>query len=220
MKWRRNRPNPANVERDQKIAEARLRGEKFKDIAKTYGVTESRAYFIAKRIIDGPTPGRIAEEARHAETERMAELYRAGKSGPAIAREFGVHRQVVYQRMHNAGIKAGVRPIWDRLSPKIYYRPSGCWLWLGKRDSNGYGRLLVGGKRGKEFMAHRLVYEHLIGPISPKLVLDHLCRTAECVNPWHCEPIEHLENLRRGVWRNAVSQSPLATRKVKASEWW
>jgi len=69
--------------------------------------------------------------------------------------------------------------------------PSGCWLWTGPVDSRGYGR------HGAP-LAHRLVYEILIGPIPNDMELDHLCRIPRCVNPSHLEPVTHAENVRRG----------------------
>lgn len=72
---------------------------------------------------------------------------------------------------------------------------SGCWLWMGKVGTHGYG--CIGSKR----LAHREFYEHFVGPIPAKLHLDHLCSTRRCVNPKHLEPVTCRENLQR-AWRN------------------
>ena len=88
----------------------------------------------------------------------------------------------------------------ERLAPVT---ESGCWLWLGELNRNGYGRLSVGGRRA---MAHRLAYELLVGPIAPGLVLDHLCRVRCCCNPAHLEPVTVRENTHRG---EAVLFSPI-----------
>jgi hypothetical protein len=72
---------------------------------------------------------------------------------------------------------------------------NGCWRWTGSINNKGYGRMSV----GKWRMAHRLAYEHFIGPIQDDYELDHLCRSAGCVNPTHVEPVTHGENLRRGL---------------------
>jgi hypothetical protein len=69
-----------------------------------------------------------------------------------------------------------------------------CWEWTGAR-TNGYGYF----KRvGTTRRAHRIAYEHLVGPVPDGLVLDHLCRNRGCVNPDHLEPVTSRENLRRG----------------------
>lgn len=68
---------------------------------------------------------------------------------------------------------------------------TGCWLWRG---SLSLGYASFGGVWG-----HRLAYEYAIGPIPAGLELDHLCRTTNCVNPAHLEPVTHAENMRRGA---------------------
>lgn len=89
------------------------------------------------------------------------------------------------------------------LEERIYERVSmvpfvGCWLWLLKLHENGYGQLKVGGI-GRP--AHVVSFECFRGPIPEGLELDHLCRVRCCVNPWHLEPVTHLENMRRGIKR-------------------
>jgi len=215
MGRRRNVPDPANAERDALIAEARRRGDSFRTIAAAYGVTRSRAYFIAKRLLNGPSDMLLAEQVRKEATLKMAELYRAGRSAADIAREFGVDKQIVYDRMHVRGVSQGPKPLWDRLAKRIDFRMSGCWVWTGKLTTAGYGTLDARPK-GRSSMVHRLVYEELIGPIPAGKVLDHLCRAPECVNPGHLDVVSHAENCRRGVWRNAVAQSPHATKPFRA----
>lgn len=63
---------------------------------------------------------------------------------------------------------------------------STCWLWIGATDRDGYGKLGFG---GKSFQAHRWGYQSLVEPIRDGLVLDHLCRVRNCVNPDHLEPV-------------------------------
>jgi hypothetical protein len=72
-----------------------------------------------------------------------------------------------------------------------------CWFWVGRINRNGYGR--AWDVRTKtEPVAHRLVYELLVGPIPAGLVLDHLCFMRCCVNPGHLEPVTVRLNTHRG----------------------
>lgn len=83
----------------------------------------------------------------------------------------------------------------ERLFNRIDKKPSGCWVWTGAVDGNGYGRLRIGGEL---FCAHRAAYEMIRGAIPEGLQLDHLCRNRLCVNPAHLEPVTHQENVKRG----------------------
>jgi integrase len=87
----------------------------------------------------------------------------------------------------------------DRFWSKCFPEPnSGCWMWFGAREHDGYG-VLGRGRRGEgNIKAHRLAYETLVGDVPDDLELDHLCRTPECCNPAHLEAVTHAENLRRG----------------------
>lgn len=77
-----------------------------------------------------------------------------------------------------------------------------CWLWMGARDGNGYGNVRVS-KRYRR--AHIVSFELVRGPVQPGLVLDHLCRTSNCVNPCHLEPVTQRVNLHRGTGPVAVN---------------
>lgn len=74
---------------------------------------------------------------------------------------------------------------------------SHCWDWqCGRFSRNGYGRVKCEG--GHERVAHRVVYEELVGPIPAGHILDHLCERRSCVNPAHMEPVTHRINTLRG----------------------
>jgi hypothetical protein len=80
-------------------------------------------------------------------------------------------------------------------------RTDGCWEWIGAISDVGYGKM---GHVGKCAYAHRLAYEHYVGPIPEGLVIDHLCRNRSCVNPDHMEPVSHRINLLRGESMSAI----------------
>lgn len=96
--------------------------------------------------------------------------------------------------------------IWDKT-----VRQGECWLWAGARLDAGYGYLEVDGKR---VLAHRVSYELTYGPIPPGLVIDHLCRMPQCINPAHLEAVTWAENIARGKrWARARAELPLASRR-------
>lgn len=78
---------------------------------------------------------------------------------------------------------------------------TGCHIWIGATNNKGYGILGIGG--GVRALAHRVAYEAEYGPIPDGMVIDHVCRVRNCVNPLHLEPVSQAENNRRG--RNAAA---------------
>ena len=74
---------------------------------------------------------------------------------------------------------AGVGRFWKRVNRKD---PGGCWLWTGKPDARGQGRLWV---LGKSQPAHRFSWElHHDDKATGRLVLQR-CGNSLCVMPKH-----------------------------------
>ena len=71
-----------------------------------------------------------------------------------------------------------------------------CVLWVAA-TSNGYGRFHDAENR--MCLAHRWLYETVAGPLPSDVALDHLCRVRNCVNIRHLEPVDNMENQRRGA---------------------
>lgn len=71
-----------------------------------------------------------------------------------------------------------------------------CWLWLGGVNPGGYGKGYDSESK-KMRLAHRLVWQELVGPIPDKLTIDHLCQNKRCVNPDHMEVVDRVTNWRR-----------------------
>jgi hypothetical protein len=100
-------------------------------------------------------------------------------------------------------------PLPERIQAKIaIVDDSPCWIWTGSVLKVGYGNV---GYKGKVRLAHRVVYELLVGPIPEGMTLDHLCHTADascrggrtcrhrrCVNPAHLEVVTKRVNFLRG----------------------
>ena len=86
--------------------------------------------------------------------------------------------------------------ILDRIESRIERLPwSGCWLWTGAVNHNGYAVFDVG---NTQVRVHRFLYEQRYG-IIVKPQLDHLCRVRCCVNPDHLEQVTSKENTMRGI---------------------
>jgi hypothetical protein len=65
-------------------------------------------------------------------------------------------------------------------------KSSGCWLWRGRINPKGYGRLLCGGD--VNIFAHRVSYTLFKGVAPGKLCVLHDCPggdNSRCVNPAH-----------------------------------
>lgn len=95
------------------------------------------------------------------------------------------------------------RRLWpkiDQKGPVSDYRPDlgPCWRWLAYVGKHGYGLFRLDNQMR---LAHRVVYELLVGPIPAGLELDHLCRVRSCVNPKHLEPVTRSENILRSPLR-------------------
>ncbi|MEV4246982.1 HNH endonuclease signature motif containing protein [Streptosporangium canum] len=86
--------------------------------------------------------------------------------------------------------------------------PLGCWIWTASINPGGYGQFIVydaDKKRGLPIPAHRVAWQLVRGSIPQDLYIDHLCRTRNCVNPEHLEPVTNKVNILRGISPAAIS---------------
>lgn len=88
-------------------------------------------------------------------------------------------------------------PCEARFWARVCEDDSGCWLFTGADNGNGYGAFYDSSQK-RQRGAHRFAYERVVGTIPAGLTLDHLCRVRRCVNPSHLEPVSNLVNVMRG----------------------
>lgn len=79
------------------------------------------------------------------------------------------------------------KPIAETLATGYVVDPeTSCWIWQGTKIKAGYGVIerRVDGKRVTK-LAHRISYEHHVGPIPDGMKACHTCDTPSCINPAH-----------------------------------
>jgi hypothetical protein len=110
---------------------------------------------------------------------------------------------------HGQSLKAKVR---------LGSSPMDCWIWLGPRNpKTGYGKKQLG---DKTISAHRWVYEQLLGPIERGKVINHLCNTRACVNPFHLEVTTQAINCRKGLGTKLRPEQVLEIIRAKDGRKW
>lgn len=86
-------------------------------------------------------------------------------------------------------------------------RGTGCWVWRGPLDRDGYGTFHL---RRLTRRAHRVGWYDLRGPIPEGMVVNHACRNRRCVNPQHME----LTTPRENALRDTTSVAAINGRKT------
>ncbi len=109
---------------------------------------------------------------------------------------------------------------WERRFWSKVTKTETCWLWTASKNSAGYGVLGIGGRSGKMHLAHRLSYELAYGEIPAGKLVDHICRTRNCVNPAHLRPVSKKQNNenRAGPQSNS-SSGYLGVHRSKRGRW-
>jgi|SRR5712671_3490197 len=93
------------------------------------------------------------------------------------------------------------QPTCERIFGRVSPEPmSGCWLYLGPLNRNGYGLISI---HNRTRLAHRASYEVFVGRIPVGLTLDHSCRVRSCLNPRHLTPMLNRDNVLRGTGPSA-----------------
>jgi hypothetical protein len=92
----------------------------------------------------------------------------------------------------------------------------GCWIWNLSLNRGGYATIK---RRDGTYSIHRVVYEQARGEIPDGFDIDHLCRTRNCVNPWHMEPVSRRVNVGRGNQRFNGRKNAAKTHCLRGHEY-
>lgn len=75
-----------------------------------------------------------------------------------------------------------IERVLSRLTPEPN---TGCWLWPGAANREGYGQIRIGAAPGRLVYVCRVVLEHHHGPLAPGLCALHRCDNPPCANAEH-----------------------------------
>lgn len=91
------------------------------------------------------------------------------------------------------------------------HRSSGCWLWAGEKNNQGYGRFAIyrAGVR-RRLLTHRVAVEIAIGQDCSGQMVLHGCDNPPCCNPAH---------LRLGSQRENVADARARARSSPPPHW-
>ncbi len=91
-----------------------------------------------------------------------------------------------------------------------------CWEWIGTvNQKTGYGKKTV---NGKAVLAHRWIYESLMGTISEGMVINHKCSNRRCVSPLHLEAVTQADNCRHGAETKLTKIQAKTIKRLKGNK--
>ncbi len=83
--------------------------------------------------------------------------------------------------------------ITNKVKERFYKKVGPDWQWLGRKNKDGYGIMMIVGKKER---AHRVSYKIHTGEIPDGMLVLHSCDTPDCVNPAHLHLGTHQDNMR------------------------
>jgi len=98
---------------------------------------------------------------------------------------------IVRNDARRARVKANMasdRTLEGTVGQHVTVQSDGCWIYKNQPDKY---HQINGGQ-----LAHRFVYETLIGPIPDGMDLHHRCKKPGCVNPAHLKPVTRSQHTR------------------------
>jgi HNH endonuclease len=73
----------------------------------------------------------------------------------------------------------------QRILSRVRVSKSGCWVWQGAKNRQGYGQVRLWGHKAPAKYAHRVLYESLHGALDRATMVCHSCDNPSCCNPSH-----------------------------------
>jgi hypothetical protein len=99
-----------------------------------------------------------------------------------------------------------VERFWSKVN-----RTTGCWLWAGETNNQGYGRFTTwSGNTRIRTLAHRWVMGVELGrQLDRWEIVLHTCDTPRCVNPQHLRVGTQADNVRDALSKGRLNTSGL-----------
>ncbi len=104
----------------------------------------------------------------------------------------------------------------DRVLKRIKITDAGCWEYQGAKTRNGYGN--IGRREGGRLInhvAHRFVYEKMVGKIPEGMQANHKCDNRICCNPAHIFIGTQKDNMEDAYAKGRVPRNP-----HEHKNWW
>lgn len=76
-----------------------------------------------------------------------------------------------------------------------------CWIWIGRKKPDGYGRITAG---GREWRAHRLAWVLYGGSLPDDVMVTHRCDNRSCVRRSHLRLGTHQMNMAEAFTRGRI----------------
>lgn len=99
-------------------------------------------------------------------------------------------------------------PFWERVDIQTIIKDD-CHLFIGARDSNGYGRIAdnrFGPSNNKLIRLHRAMFEKHFGEIPKDKEVCHTCDVPNCINIKHLFLGTHKENMQ-DMWKKGRAEN-------------
>lgn len=153
------------------------------------------------------------------EDRRLLDAYARGVSATLIAAQIGVPVTSLRNRAGKIGAKHRLqaRTVAERFSDYVLPEPnSGCWLWTGSTDRNGYGQIRLSHQLR---MATHIALELCGRTLRKGEHALHRCDVPLCVNPDHLFVGTHRDNVRDMIAKRRNSPPPISKRGQGAQEY-